>query len=69
MRAAGGVAELGCWVMTMMRYGLHGIALAALAAVATGAVGCGGGSSAGSANVAAEWILTENGVSEGPVNS
>ena len=48
--------------MTMTRYGLHKIALVALAAVSTGAVSCGGGSSACSANVAAEWILTENGV-------
>jgi hypothetical protein len=41
---------------------LRKIALVALAAVATGAVGCGSGSNACSANVAAEWILTENGV-------
>ena len=46
----------------MARYGLHKIVLVALAAVSTGAVGCGGGSSACSANVAAEWVLTENGV-------
>jgi hypothetical protein len=36
--------------------------LVALAAVSMGAVGCGGGSSGCSASVAAEWVLTENGV-------
>ena len=46
----------------MTRYGLHKIVLVALAAISTGAVGCGGSSNACSANVAAEWILTENGV-------
>jgi hypothetical protein len=45
----------------MTRYGLHGIALAALAAVSLGGIGCGGGSGGCSANVAAEWVLTENG--------
>jgi hypothetical protein len=48
--------------MTMTRYGLHKVVLVALAAVATGVFGCGGSSSSCSANVAAEWILTENGV-------
>jgi hypothetical protein len=48
--------------MTMTRYGMHTIALVALAAVSMGAVGCGGGSSGCSASVAAEWVLTENGV-------
>ena len=48
--------------MTMTRYGFHKIVLVALAAVSTGVFGCGGGSSACSANVAAEWVLTENGV-------
>lgn len=46
----------------MARYGLPKIALVALAAVSTGTFGCGGGSNACSANVAAEWVLTENGV-------
>ena len=45
----------------MTRHGLHTIALAALAAVAMVGVGCGGGSSGCSADVAAEWVLTENG--------
>ncbi len=49
--------------MTMTRYGMHKITFFALAAVSIGAVGCGGGgSSFCSANVAAEWVLTENGV-------
>jgi hypothetical protein len=48
--------------VVMTRHGLH-IALVALAAVSTGAVSCGGGgSSSCAANVAAEWIVTENGV-------
>ena len=38
------------------------MSLVALAAFSTGAVGCGGSSNTCSANVAAEWILTENGV-------
>jgi len=39
------------------------IALVMLAAVSIGAIGCGGGgSSSCAANVAAEWIVTENGV-------
>jgi hypothetical protein len=49
--------------MTMMRHGMQRIALVALAAVSMGVVGCGGGgSNACSASVAAEWVLTENGV-------
>jgi hypothetical protein len=48
--------------MTMARYGLKKIVLVALAAISIGAAGCGGGSSSCSANVAAEWVLTENGV-------
>jgi hypothetical protein len=45
----------------MTREGLR-IAMVVLAAVSTGAVGCGGGgSSSCAANVAAEWIITENG--------
>ncbi len=45
----------------MTRYRLH-IALVALAGVFIGAAGCGGGGSiACGANVAAEWIVTENG--------
>jgi hypothetical protein len=48
--------------MLMTRHGLR-IALVVLAAVSTAAVGCGGGgSSSCAANVAAEWIITENGV-------
>ena len=43
----------------MMRHGLYGLALAALAAIS---IGCGGGSSSCPANVAAEWIVTENSV-------
>jgi len=46
----------------MTRYGLRKIVLVALAAVAAGVFGCGGSSSSCSANVAAEWVLTENGV-------
>ena len=46
----------------MTRYGMRNITLVALAAVSMGAIGCGGGSSSCSANVAAEWVLTENGV-------
>jgi hypothetical protein len=51
-------------VMTMTRHGIHKIALVAFAAVTFGTVGCGGGGGSGfcSANVAAEWVLTENGV-------
>jgi hypothetical protein len=46
----------------MTRYGLYGIALVGLAAVSVVGTGCGGGgSSACPANVAAEWVLTENG--------
>jgi hypothetical protein len=42
---------------------MRNITLVALAAVSMGAVGCGGGGSGVcSANVAAEWVLTENGV-------
>jgi len=49
-------------VQMMKRYGLHTMALVGLAAALTGSVGCGGGgSSSCSANVAAEWVLTENG--------
>ena len=48
--------------MTMTRYGMRTMMLVALAAVSMGAVGCGGGSSGCSASVAAEWVLTENGV-------
>jgi len=46
--------------MTMTRHGLYGLALAALAAISIGGIGCGGGSSSCPANVAAEWIVTEN---------
>ena len=47
----------------MTRHKMHKIALVALAAVSIGAGGCGGGGSgACAANVAAEWVLTENGV-------
>jgi len=45
--------------MTMTRHGLYGLALAALAAIS---ISCGGGSSSCPANVAAEWIVTENSV-------
>jgi hypothetical protein len=45
--------------MTMTRHGLYGLALAALATIS---IGCGGGSSSCPANVAAEWIVTENSV-------
>lgn len=49
-------------VEMMKRYGLHAMALAGLVAALSGGVGCGGGgSSFCSANVAAEWVLTENG--------
>ncbi len=43
----------------MTRHGLYGLALAAMAAIS---IGCGGGSSSCPANVAAEWIVTENSV-------
>jgi hypothetical protein len=46
----------------MTRYGVR-IALVVLAAVSTGAISCGGGGSVScAANVAAEWVVTENGV-------
>jgi hypothetical protein len=49
---------------TMMTgYGLQKLALGLLVALAGGALGCGGGGgSSCSANVAAEWFVTENGV-------
>jgi hypothetical protein len=46
----------------MTRHGLHTMALVALTGVLSGIAGCGGGTSSCSANVAAEWFLTENGV-------
>ena len=45
----------------MMRYRLGMIGLLALAAVFVGGIGCGGGSGSCAGNVAAEWVLTENG--------
>jgi len=37
------------------------VAVIGLSALITAALGCGGGSSSCSANVAAEWVLTQNG--------
>jgi len=46
----------------MTRQVLEKIGLGVLALVCTGAIGCGGGGSGScGANVAAEWVLTENG--------
>jgi len=47
--------------MTMTQHRLQTILFILLAAVATGAIGCGGGSSSCSANVTAQWVVTENG--------
>lgn len=48
--------------MTKTRHLLQKIGLGVLAAVCMGGIGCGdGGSGSCPANVAAEWVLTENG--------
>ncbi len=46
---------------TTARWRLRELGLVVVAAICGGVFGCGGGSSSCAANVAAEWIVTENG--------